>query len=106
MPIAKFTAKGNEHPNKMVTETHEPSVLFGGFNLPSIDWVQHTATEARLAQFLDAYEDANQEQLDMFPTRVGGNILDLVLTNVLHRVMEVEDLGRQTRDQRPLYDPV
>jgi hypothetical protein len=90
----------------MVTETHEPSVLIWSFNLPSIDWVRHTATGARPARFLDAYVEANQEQLDMFPTRVGGNILDLVLTNVLHRVMEVEDIGRQTRDQRPLYDPV
>jgi hypothetical protein len=79
---------------QMVKEMHGPSVMVGDFNLPGINWMEHTATGLKQVQFLDACEETSTEQLVTFPTQVKGDTLDLVLTNIPHRVLDVEDLGR------------
>ncbi len=55
------------------------------------------AAGPRPAQFLEAYEEANLEQLVTFPTQVRGNTMDLLLTNIPDRVMDITDVGRLGR---------
>jgi hypothetical protein len=67
--------------------------MVGDFNLPTIDWDSGTATGARTAQVVEAFEEAGMKQLVNFPTQVRGNIPDLVLTKIPDRVTEVRGVG-------------
>ncbi len=79
---------------QLVNDTKGPSILMGNFNMPSINWKEQTAVGIKPAHFLEACEEANMEQLITFPTQVRGNVLDLILTNVPHRVSAIENIGR------------
>jgi hypothetical protein len=69
------------------------SILIGDFNLPDINWNAGTGAR-RSRDFLDATEEAMLEQLVDFPTHGKGNCLDLVLTNMPERILELSDAGR------------
>jgi hypothetical protein len=75
------------------------SILIGDFNLLDINW-DTGETSARTREFKEAVDDdALMEQMVEFRTQVSGNMLDLLLTNIPERVVEVsegEDLGRVT----------
>ncbi len=62
--------------------------------MPGIDWRTRSATSGRDQQFLRACEEAELDQLVNFPTQARGNTLDLLLTNIPDRVIEVKDIGR------------
>ena len=89
----------NAQPEAMAELTHlvknaeKSSIIFGDFNLPEINWESGT-TVARSREFLAATEDALMEQLVPFSTQVRGNTLDLVLSNIPERIMEVREEGR------------
>ena len=89
----------NAQPEAMAELTHlvknaeKSSIIFGDFNLPEINWESGT-TAARSREFLAATEDALMEQLVPFSTQVRGNTLDLVLSNIPERIMEVREEGR------------
>ena len=78
---------------ELVNSSAGNSILLGDFNLPAIDWETGQAT-GRSATFLEACRDQFLEQLVNFPTHVKGNILDLLLTNVPDRFLEVSNEGR------------
>jgi hypothetical protein len=74
--------------------TAEKNTLFiGDFNLPGVDW---TTGQGRGGEKLivEAAQDKFCVQLVDFSTHIKGNILDLVLTNIPERVMEVREEGR------------
>ena len=78
---------------ELINKAEKNSVLIGDFNLPNIDWDSGTALGASRV-VLDSVEDALMSQLVDFSTQVKGNILDLVLTNIPERILEVREEGR------------
>lgn len=60
--------------------TNEPTVIFGDFNYPKIDWDNTTASDAKQQLFLEYVIGNGLEQLVNFSTR-NNNILDLVISN-------------------------
>ena len=77
----------------LVRSVPKGSVIIGDFNLPDVNWVTGESSR-RAAGFLEAVEEAMLDQLVTFPTQVRGNVLDLVLTNIPERVVEVCEGGR------------
>jgi Endonuclease-reverse transcriptase len=69
-------------------------IMVGDFNLPDIDWEAGLAKSKADTDLLEATQVANLEQLMTFPTHVRGNVLDLLLTNIPERVLNVHDAGR------------
>ena len=78
---------------ELVRSVKRDSVLIGDFNLPDINWDTGEAS-ARTREFKEAVDDALMEQMVDFQTQVRGNMLDLVLTNIPERVIEVSEGGR------------
>jgi Reverse transcriptase (RNA-dependent DNA polymerase)/Endonuclease-reverse transcriptase len=68
-------------------------VLVGDFNMPDIDWDNGTA-RGRACELLEAAQDRLLEQLVTFPTHVRGNTLDLILTDIPERVINITEEGR------------
>jgi hypothetical protein len=77
----------------MVKAADKKCIFFGDFNLPEIDWAAGTA-RGRSRELLEAAHDRLMEQLVPFSTHVRGNTLDLVLTDIPERVVEVTEEGR------------
>ena len=69
------------------------TVLIGDFNFPEINW-ETGRTAGRTREFVEATEDKMLEQLVEFSTHTRGNKLDLLLTNIPERILNVEDAGR------------
>jgi hypothetical protein len=78
---------------ELVRSVKKDSVLVGDFNLPDINW-DTGETSARTREFKEAVDDPLMEQMVDFQTQVRGNMLDLVLTNIPERVIEVSEGGR------------
>jgi hypothetical protein len=66
----------------------------GDFNLPGIDWDSGTARGPGPETLLEACNDKFLEQLVTFPTHLKGNILELLLTNVPDKFLNVSSEGR------------
>ncbi len=64
------------------------SIFIGDFNLPEVDWSTCAAT-GRAAPLLEAAQDKFYSQLVDFPTQVSGNILDLLLTDIPERIVDL-----------------
>ena len=77
----------------LIRQVEKDCVIIGDFNLPSIDWRSGTARGAA-TEVLEAVEDMLMSQMVDFSTQVKGNILDLVITNMPERLLEVRDEGR------------
>ena len=82
-----------ERLTELVRGAEARSILIGDFNLPEVNWATGQ-TGARSRLFLETAIEAGMEQLVSFSTHVKGNVLDLILTNVPERVLEVEEAGR------------
>ncbi len=78
---------------ELVKKVKKASILIGDFNLPDIDW-DTGETSMRSREYKEAVDDALMEQMVEFKTQVRGNLLDIVLTNVPERVVEVSEGGR------------
>ena len=78
---------------ELIRQSEKNCVLIGDFNLPTIDWEAATARGAAV-EVLETFEDMLMTQLVEFSTQVKGNILDLVITNMPERVLEVREEGR------------
>ena len=77
----------------LIRQAEKDSVIIGDFNLPTIDWEAATA-RGTAAEVLEAVEDRLMVQMVDFSTHVKGNTLDLVITNMPERVLEVREEGR------------
>jgi hypothetical protein len=88
-------------PTKCVNQ-EKNSVMVGDFNLPAIKWDNGTATGVCAAQLVKVCQEAGVEQLMNFLTQVGGNILDLLFTNIPDRVTEVRGVGRFGKNEHTM----
>jgi Reverse transcriptase (RNA-dependent DNA polymerase)/Endonuclease-reverse transcriptase len=70
------------------------TVMVGDFNLPGLDWVKGEARGAGADEVLEACNEKFLEQLVDFPTHLKGNTLDLILTNVPERFLDISNAGR------------
>ena len=67
-------------------------MYIGDFNLPGINWQSNTSSRKGL-QLLETVNDVFMEQIIDFPTHIGGNTLDLCLTNKPENVINISSLG-------------
>jgi hypothetical protein len=77
-----------------VNQVEKNSIVVGDFNLPRIDWLDRVAAGGRSSQFLQAWEKVELEHMVRFPTQVRGTILDMLLTNVPEKIIEIKGVGR------------
>ena len=74
-------------------KTPKNSILIGDFNFPKINWSLEVGSDQKSRNFLDIIDETQLTQLVDFPTHVKGNILDLVLTNVPEKILNIDCLG-------------
>ena len=64
-------------------------IISGDLNLPGIDWDDFNSQNALEQSFLDSFSNFGFEQLIRCPTHKGGNILDLILTDLSTQVFDI-----------------
>ena len=69
------------------------TVIIGDINYPNINW-KNLTSDQKSASFVEAAQDMLLEQVIEFPTHIKGNILDLILTNIPEKLINVEEIGR------------
>jgi hypothetical protein len=79
------------------------SLLIGDFNLPDINW-ETGESSRRTEDFVDALDDLMLTQMVHFATHIKGNCLDLMLTNIPERVMDVSEGGRLGSSDHEMVD--
>ena len=87
------TVENNNRLNDFIRSIPEHSIIVGDFNFPSIDW-ELMSGNSQARDFLDAIEEKFLTQHVDFPTHDGGNLLDLVLSNIPQRIISVSDCGK------------
>jgi len=67
-------------------------LLLGDFNMPGIDWKdgQHNSIRPFQREFLSFMDDIGLVQIVDSPTHIGGNILDLIFTDLGSMVTDTE----------------
>ena len=86
-------AKSIEDLATLISAAERQSIFIGDFNLPEIDW-ENGFARGRAAVLMEAAENTLMEQMVTFTTHIRGNRLDLLLTNVPERVVDVQEAGR------------
>ncbi len=80
-------------------------IILGDFNSPDIDWYSLAGTTSFTQDFCDLLFENNFSQLVTSPTHipVHGNLLDLVLTNVPNRIVNIStDYDLSISDHYPI----
>jgi hypothetical protein len=90
----KQTAETHRMLADFIHSTKGNLILIGDFNIPGIDCKNGHARSASLHEILTACQDEFLEQMLDFPTHVRGNCLDLLLTNVIEKIVSISDVGR------------
>jgi hypothetical protein len=80
----------------LIRSADKNSIFIGDFNLPSVDWDTGTARNSDKI-VVEAVEEMFMQQLVDFSTHTKRNILDLVITNVQERIVDVREEGRLGR---------
>jgi Reverse transcriptase (RNA-dependent DNA polymerase)/Endonuclease-reverse transcriptase len=78
---------------ELIKSAPKNSVIIGDFNLPGACWDTGTS-KASERVVVEAVEDKLMTQLVDFSTHIKGNVLDLVVTDMPERVLEVREEGR------------
>ena len=78
----------------LVESVGRNTFIIGDFNMPGINWVTDTASGRGGRRLLQAATGAGLAQLVEGPTHTKGNLLDLILTDMPHVVLNVKDEGR------------
>ena len=76
----------------IINSSPSNSLIVGDFNLPSIDW-NNCTSDNKSRKLLDAVQNKFLTQVINFPTHSRGNILDLALTDMPDKIVNVETLG-------------
>ena len=76
----------------LISKCPENNLIIGDFNLPNIDWNNYTC-DKKSQKFVDTIENKFFSQLIDFPTHVKGNILDLAITDIPDKVVNIESVG-------------
>ena len=76
-----------------IKQIRDKTLIVGDLNFPGIDWANGSTT-AKGRAFYEACEDAFLQQHVEVPTHKDGNILDLVLSNEIGMVRDVDMMGR------------
>ena len=87
------SSENNAKINDFIRNVKENSILVGDFNYPGINWELMSSNSAA-QDFFDVVCDKFLTQHVDFPTHISGNTLDLVLTNVPNRILNVCEHGK------------
>ena len=85
--------ENNMQINQLIRDIPENSVILGDFNYPNVNWELLTAN-GHATDFLDAVNENFLTQHVTFQTHDGGNILDLVMSNIPNRVTSATENGK------------
>jgi nitrous oxidase accessory protein NosD len=78
---------------ELIRTADRNTLFIGDFNLPGIDWTTgHGRGAERL--IVEAAHDMFCTQMVDFSTHIKGNTLDLVLTTIPERIVEIREEGR------------
>jgi Endonuclease-reverse transcriptase len=88
---------------ELISQAGKNSILIGDFNLPGVCWETGTC-KANERVVVDAIEDKLMVQMVDFATHIRGNILDLVVTNIPERVLEIREEGRLGKSDHSLIN--
>jgi len=88
------TAEATENLVKLIKKAEKNVVFIGDFNYPTIDWENGTSRGRQAEEFRGAVEEKLLTQMVDFPTHKKGNILDLVITDIPEKIIEITDEGR------------
>ena len=76
----------------LIKSLDKNNLIIGDFNFPTIDW-ENNSCENKCRPFLDSLNDKFLQQMVDFPTHIRGNVLDLVLTDIPERIINIEPIG-------------
>ena len=88
------SVENNSKINDFIRSLTVNSIVVGDFNHPSVNWELQTSNQQHSREFMEAVNDAFLTQHVDFPTHDGGNLLDLVLSNIPNRVRQVIEKGK------------
>ncbi len=74
---------------ELVRGAPKNSLIIGDFNLPEVVWDEATGT-GRAGPLVEAVQERLLSQLVDFPTQVSGNILDLLITDIPERIVDLK----------------
>jgi Endonuclease-reverse transcriptase len=77
----------------LIKSAEKNAIFIGDLNLPGVNWSTGMSKNSE-KPVVEATEEMFMEQLVEFSTHTKGNILDLVLTNVPERIIDIRDEGR------------
>jgi Endonuclease-reverse transcriptase len=86
---------------ELISQAGKNSILIGDFNLPGVCWETGTCRPIERA-VVEAIEDRLMVQMVYFATHTKGNILDLVVTNMPERVLDIREEGRLGKSDHSL----
>jgi Endonuclease-reverse transcriptase len=78
---------------ELISRAGKNTVLIGDFNLPGVDW-SNGLCRSNERQVVEAVNEKLMVQMVDFATHTEGNILDLVVTNMPERILDVREEGR------------
>lgn len=77
---------------ELISSLGKNNLIIGDFNYPSIDWANNSC-DNKCRPFVDALSERFLHQIIDFPTHIRGNILDLALTDLPERIINIEPIG-------------
>lgn len=83
----------NELLCELVNKDRRNTFIIGDLNYPNADW-ETGIGDNKSQPFLDAINNKFLTQCIDFPTHSKGNILDVIITDVPNKIINVEDIGR------------
>ena len=87
------SSENNTSINDFMRNVNGDAIFVGDFNYPAIHWELMTGNGPS-KEFLDAINDKHLTQHVSFATHDSGNTLDLVLSNIPNRVIDVTEYGK------------
>ena len=86
------TKENNDLLCKIVEESVPNTIIIGDFNFPQIDWSDGTG-DSKSRNLINVADNKFLTQIVNFPTHQRGNILDIALTDIPDKILNVENIG-------------
>ena len=88
------TEENNDKLCKLVENLSDKhfNIVIGDLNFPNINWTEGTF-DNKSKTFIETCDNKFLSQLVTFPTHIHGNTLDVILSNISDRFIDIQNLG-------------